>query len=205
MNGDQSSKFQDPHFFQEKYFSLFQLQKFILQAQIHQWQYDLKSFISVHWKINYVMIYIAGKQPLVIARGGFSGLFPESSSFANQMALSLSLQDTVLFCNLQLTKDGIGICLSDIRLDNSTNIALVYPKGQKTYDVNGNQVHGWFALDYTIDQLFNNVSRKSQTPCLSSISCYFTLTYGFTPLVHNASFWNNNINGMEYLKFSIGK
>lgn len=104
----------------------------------------------------------------MIARGGFSGLFPESSSFANQMAKTLSLPDMVLFCNLQLTKDGIGICLSDIKLDNSTNIAMVYPKGQKTYNVNGNQVHGWFSVDYTIDQLFNNVSCQSQTTFLST-------------------------------------
>ncbi|KAB1199661.1 putative glycerophosphoryl diester phosphodiesterase 3 [Morella rubra] len=96
-----------------------------------------------------------GERPLVIARGGFSGLFPESSSFANQMAQALSLPDMVAFCNLQLTKDGIGICLSDIRLDSSTNIALVYPNGQKTYDVNGKKVNGWFSVDYTIDQLFN--------------------------------------------------
>ncbi|KAG6628057.1 glycerophosphodiester phosphodiesterase GDPDL6 isoform X2 [Carya illinoinensis] len=134
-----------------------------------------------------------GKQPLVIARGGFSGLFPESSSFANQMAVSLSLRDTALFCNLQLTKDGIGICLSDIRLDNSTNIALVYPKGQKTYDVNGKEVHGWFALDYTIDQLFNNVSltqgilsRPSLFDLQSPISTIEDVT-GIKP----AQFWLN--------------
>ncbi|KAB1225990.1 putative glycerophosphoryl diester phosphodiesterase 3 [Morella rubra] len=113
-----------------------------------------------------------GERPLVIARGGFSGLFPESSSFANQMAQALSLPDMVAFCNLQLTKDGIGICLSDIRLDSSTNIALVYPNGQKTYDVNGKKVNGWFSVDYTIDQLFNNVSCKSQTLCIAAISWY---------------------------------
>ncbi|KAF5445738.1 hypothetical protein F2P56_034768 [Juglans regia] len=134
-----------------------------------------------------------GERPLVIARGGFSGLFPESSSFANQMAQTLSLPDTVLFCNLQLTKDGIGICLSDIRLDNSTNIAMVYPKGQKTYDVNGKQVHGWFAVDYTIDQLLNNVSltqgilsRPSLFDSQSPISAVDDVT-GIKP----AQFWLN--------------
>ncbi|KAG6673477.1 hypothetical protein I3842_16G114300 [Carya illinoinensis] len=134
-----------------------------------------------------------GERPLVIARGGFSGLFPESSSFANQMAQTLSLPDTVLFCNLQLTKDGIGICLSDIRLDNSTNIATVYPKGQKTYDVNGKQVDGWFAVDYTIDQLFNNVSltqgilsRPSLFDLQSPISAVEDVT-GIKP----AQFWLN--------------
>jgi glycerophosphoryl diester phosphodiesterase len=112
----------------------------------------------------------AGKRPFVIARGGFSGLFPESSSSANQLAVSASLADTVLFCNLKLTKDGVGICLTDIRLDNSTNIASTFPKGKKTFDVNGNKVHGWFASDYTIDQLFNNVSCKLKHLCLSPIN-----------------------------------
>lgn len=99
-----------------------------------------------------------GDEPLVIARGGFSGLFPESSSYATKMAIDTSLANVVVFCNLQLTKDGFGICQTDIRLDNSTNIALVFPKSQKVYKVNGQDVRGWFALDYTSDQIFDNVS-----------------------------------------------
>ncbi|KAJ6743024.1 GLYCEROPHOSPHODIESTER PHOSPHODIESTERASE GDPDL6-RELATED [Salix viminalis] len=74
-----------------------------------------------------------GQRPSVIARGGFSGLFPESSDFANQMALGTSVHDVVVLCNLQLTKDGVGICQGDIRLDNTTNIAMLFEKGSKTY------------------------------------------------------------------------
>ncbi|KAK1550081.1 hypothetical protein Q3G72_013371 [Acer saccharum] len=99
-----------------------------------------------------------GAEPVVIARGGFSGLFPESSGFANKMGIATSLPNTILFCNLQLSKDGVGICQTDIRLDNSTTIAMVFPKGQTTYKVNGQDVKGWFALDYTAEQLLSNVS-----------------------------------------------
>lgn len=99
-----------------------------------------------------------GGQPEIIARGGFSGIFPESSAPANQMALDTSLSDTVLLCNLQLTQDGFGICLPDIRLDNTTTAPMVFPKGKKTYKVNGQDVHGWFALDYPIDQLLGSVN-----------------------------------------------
>ncbi|KAH8504995.1 hypothetical protein Peur_045548 [Populus x canadensis] len=99
-----------------------------------------------------------GKRPSVIARGGFSGLFPESSDFANQMALGTSVHDVVVLCNLQLTKDGVGICQGDIRLDNTTNIAMLFEKGSKTYKVNGQDLTGWFALDFTADQLLANVS-----------------------------------------------
>ncbi|XVF35531.1 hypothetical protein REPUB_Repub18cG0153800 [Reevesia pubescens] len=101
---------------------------------------------------------LSGEQPLVIARGGFSGLFPESSAIANDMANQLKLTEVALFCNLQLTKDGVGICLSDIRLDNSTTIGMLFPKDVKTYNINGKQVKGWFAVDFSSDVIMNNVS-----------------------------------------------
>lgn len=101
---------------------------------------------------------MAANAPLVIARGGFSGVFPESSQYAYQFALANSVKNVVLYCDLQLTKDGAGICLSDYRLDNSTTISSVFPEGQKTYPVNGQQLQGWFSVDFTSDQLYNNVS-----------------------------------------------
>ncbi|PON79420.1 Glycerophosphoryl diester phosphodiesterase [Parasponia andersonii] len=112
---------------------------------------------------------LSGEQPLVIARGGFSGLFPESSSFANQIAISTGLADVVVSCNLQLTKDGIGLCLPDVRIDNSTTISSIYPKGQKFYNVNGQDLRGWFTLDYTSDQLLNNVTLTQNIYSRSSL------------------------------------
>lgn len=104
-----------------------------------------------------------GDEPLVVARGGFSGIFPDSSEFAVDMATTSSMSDVALFCDLQLTKDGIGICQPDVRLDNTTDIAMVYPKGEKTYNVNGQDLRGWFAVDYTSDELFNNVTCGSKS------------------------------------------
>ncbi|KAK8947176.1 putative glycerophosphoryl diester phosphodiesterase 2 [Platanthera zijinensis] len=102
---------------------------------------------------------LSGSPPSVVARGGFSGVFPESSQYAYQFAVSPgSVRDVVLFCDLQLTKDSIGICKTDIRLDNSTSIATVYPKRANTYQVNGQEVRGWFSIDFTAEELFNNVT-----------------------------------------------
>lgn len=99
----------------------------------------------------------AGEEPLVIARGGLSGVFPESSPFANQMALVSGLHNTVLYCNLQLTKDAVGICLTDLRLQNSTNIEDVFPGEHKSYNVNGKIIKGWFSVDYMSRTLFNKL------------------------------------------------
>lgn len=97
----------------------------------------------------------------MVARGGFSGIFPDSSEFAVDMAMTSSMGDIVMYCDLQLTKDGMGICQPDVVLDNTTNIGMVYPDNKKMYLVNGKQVQGWFAVDYTFDELYNNVTRKS--------------------------------------------
>ncbi|AED97007.1 unnamed protein product [Arabidopsis thaliana] len=99
-----------------------------------------------------------GQEPAVVARGGFSGLFPESSASANDLAIGTSSPGLTMLCNLQMTKDGVGLCLSDIILDNATTISSVFPKAQKTYKVNGQDLKGWFVLDYDADTIFNNVT-----------------------------------------------
>ncbi|KAK1617827.1 hypothetical protein QYE76_023344 [Lolium multiflorum] len=96
---------------------------------------------------------LSGDPPAVIAKGGFSGLFPDSSDLA--YAFAASYQDSALWCDVRLTKDGVGICLPDIKMDNCTSIANVFPKGQNTYRVNGVSTKAWFSVDYDSIQLSN--------------------------------------------------
>ncbi|RDX71362.1 Glycerophosphodiester phosphodiesterase GDPDL7, partial [Mucuna pruriens] len=94
-----------------------------------------------------------GNEPLVIARGGFTGLFPEGSPDG----ITLSQDISIFLCNLQLAKDGGAFCVSGTTLDNATTIELIDPKG-KTYNVDGREVQGHFAVDYTGAQIDQNVS-----------------------------------------------
>ncbi|XP_028208238.1 glycerophosphodiester phosphodiesterase GDPDL6-like isoform X2 [Glycine soja] len=96
---------------------------------------------------------LSGNEPLVIARGGFSGLFPEGSPDAIGLAQGIS----VFLCNLQLTKDGGAFCVTGTTLDNTTTISLVDPK-EKTYNVDGKDVQGHFSFDYTGLLIEQNVS-----------------------------------------------
>ncbi|KAE9462613.1 hypothetical protein C3L33_05479, partial [Rhododendron williamsianum] len=100
----------------------------------------------------------AGSQPVVIARGGYSGLFPDSSQFAISVAKTTGLPNVVIFCDLQLTKDDEGICQTSLQLGNSTTILDAFPDKQKSYNVNGQDVRGWFALDYTFEDLYKHVT-----------------------------------------------
>jgi len=89
----------------------------------------------------------------VIARGGFSGLFPDSSLAAYQFAMVVSVADVVLWCDVQLTKDGHGICFPDLNLANASNSEEVYPNRQKSYPVNGVTTKGWFPIDFSLTEL----------------------------------------------------
>ncbi|KAL6544526.1 hypothetical protein OROMI_023388 [Orobanche minor] len=96
---------------------------------------------------------LSGKEPLVIARGGFSGLFPDSSRMAYTWAVQTGLPDLLLWCDVQLTKDGVGICAPDIMLQNSSNIDTVYPDSRTSYVVNGVPMQGWFSVDFSFNDL----------------------------------------------------
>ncbi|XP_073124650.1 glycerophosphodiester phosphodiesterase GDPDL3-like isoform X2 [Henckelia pumila] len=96
---------------------------------------------------------LSGDAPLVLARGGFSGIFPDSSFNAYAFAVGTGLPNLHVWCDVQLTKDGAGICLPDIRLDYYSGIAYFYAYNRSTYALNGIPVTGWFSLDFTLHEL----------------------------------------------------
>ncbi|KAL2924777.1 Glycerophosphodiester phosphodiesterase GDPDL1, partial [Bienertia sinuspersici] len=102
---------------------------------------------------NKTWLTLDGSPPLVIARGGFSGLFPDSSATAYQFAAETSVSDVLLWCDVQLTKDGVGICFPRLKLDNSSAIEKAFPDESKKYDVNGVTVDGYFPIDFTFEEL----------------------------------------------------
>ncbi|KAM4092278.1 hypothetical protein ACB094_06G026700 [Castanea mollissima] len=96
---------------------------------------------------------LSGNPPKVIANGGFSGIFPSSTSYAYNLAVLISVPDVVLWCDVQLTKDGVGICAPDLLLSNSSDIADIFKKRNKAYLVNGVPTKGWFSVDFTFKEL----------------------------------------------------
>ncbi|KAL1821457.1 hypothetical protein DCAR_0417869 [Daucus carota subsp. sativus] len=96
---------------------------------------------------------LKGDAPLVIANGGFSGLFPHSSSIAYAFALQTGLPNTILWCDVQLTSDGYGVCLPDLLLNNGSDTGDQFPNKKKTYLINGNRTTGWFSVDFTLSEL----------------------------------------------------
>lgn len=105
---------------------------------------------------------LSGNAPLVIARGGFSGIFPDSSFLAYQWAAMTGLPHLHVWCDVQLTRDGVGICFPDTRLNNASNIDQVYGNRRNAYTINGVPQEGWFSVDFTQNEL-------------ASVNCKFVL------------------------------
>ncbi|XP_022546453.2 glycerophosphodiester phosphodiesterase GDPDL4-like [Brassica napus] len=96
---------------------------------------------------------LTGEAPLVIARGGFSGLFPDSSVTAYSFVSATSVPDAVLWCDVQLTKDGVGICFPDVTMYKDSNVQDAYPKRKNSYLLNGVPTQDWFTIDFTSKDL----------------------------------------------------
>ncbi|WZY76237.1 hypothetical protein YC2023_022621 [Brassica napus] len=128
---------------------------------------------------------LSGDAPLVIARGGFSGLFPDSSLPAYDLAKQTSLAGSVLWCDVQLTKDGLGICFPDLELNNASTIEYFYPNRQKSYPVNGVTTQGWFTIDFFLRDLKNaSLIRGILSSFLISASRTVSIDYISSPEVN---------------------
>ncbi|XP_047945390.1 glycerophosphodiester phosphodiesterase GDPDL6-like isoform X1 [Salvia hispanica] len=99
-----------------------------------------------------------GGQPEVVALGGYSGFFPSSSMSAYDFSHDVSMPGTIQYCNVHFSKDNVGFCIAQINLMNTTSIEEYDPKGIKEYNVYGQQVRGYFGVDYPANVLFENVT-----------------------------------------------
>lgn len=70
-----------------------------------------------------VIVFIlscASAKPVIVSYNGASGIYPGSSNLAYQKAVDDGAD--IIDCFVQLTRDGVPICLSSINLVDSTTI-----------------------------------------------------------------------------------
>jgi hypothetical protein len=91
---------------------------------------------------------------VIIANGGTSGLYPDQTLPAYTDAINTSSLPLSLSCDLQLTKDNLGICRTGLNLTHST--LSPYFNVTNTYIVDGVPVFGYFSVDYTLAELLSS-------------------------------------------------
>lgn len=114
--------------------------------------------------------------PLVISYNGASGNYPGSTDLAYNNAI-LDGAD-ILDCSVQMTKDGVPICLGSINLINSTTVAQTEFNSflKSVPELGGNGIYT-FDLGWTDIQGLTRKFSTAQKQFLENtiLSCY-TLT-----------------------------
>ena len=92
-------------------------------------------------------------EPLVIAHRGASGHRPEHTAGAYRLAFRLAADSVEL--DLHATRDGELVCLHDLELSRTTDVAsrpeLAHLR--RSVEVGGRVLSGWFVHDLTLAQL----------------------------------------------------
>ncbi len=92
-------------------------------------------------------------RPLLVAHRGASGYAPEHTLLAYELAIRQGAD--FVEQDLQITKDGVLVCLHDPELSRTTNVKAVFPDRATERDVEGqgNAKKGWYVVDFTLAEL----------------------------------------------------
>jgi len=96
---------------------------------------------------------LATNKPLLIAHRGASGYAPEHTLAGYKLAMEQGAD--FVEQDLQVTKEGVLICLHDPDLARTTNVAEVFPDRTMVRDpeATGTPKRGWYTVDFTLAEI----------------------------------------------------
>jgi glycerophosphoryl diester phosphodiesterase len=94
--------------------------------------------------------YPKGRRILVAHRGA-SAYAPEHTREAYLLAIEQGAD--FVEQDLQITKDGVLVCLHDTTLERTTDVATVFPDRFKTVEVKGETKKVWNVADFTLAEI----------------------------------------------------
>ena len=96
---------------------------------------------------------VARKSPrkIVLGHRGASAYAPENTLPAYRLAIKQGVD--FVEQDLQITRDGVLICLHDLTLERTTNVEEVFPDRFREAERDGRKVREWPASDFTFDEI----------------------------------------------------
>jgi glycerophosphoryl diester phosphodiesterase len=95
-------------------------------------------------------VSLAGR-PLVIAHRGASGYRPEHTLGAYELAVEMGAD--CVEPDLVMTRDGALVARHEPEIGTTTDVALKFPDRRTRKPVDGAEVEGWFADDFTLAEI----------------------------------------------------
>jgi glycerophosphoryl diester phosphodiesterase len=92
-------------------------------------------------------------RPLLVAHRGASGYAPEHTLAAYELAIQQGAD--FVEQDLQITKDGVLVCMHDPEMSRTTNVKELFPDRATERDVEGqgNPKKGWYVADFTLAEI----------------------------------------------------
>src|SRR6266511_3764755 len=85
---------------------------------------------------------------ILVAHRGASAYAPEHTLESYQLALKQGAD--FVEQDLQITRDGVLVCLHDLTLERTTNVKEIFPTRSREEAVNGTPVRHWYVSDFTL-------------------------------------------------------
>ncbi|XP_010416257.1 PREDICTED: glycerophosphodiester phosphodiesterase GDPD5-like isoform X2 [Camelina sativa] len=106
-----------------------------------------------------VKLPLQTSRPYNIAHRGSNGEIPEETAASYLRAIEEGTD--FIETDILSSKDGVLICFHDVILDETTNVAThkEFADREKTYEVQGFNVTGFFPFDFTLKELIRTKQR----------------------------------------------
>lgn len=88
---------------------------------------------------------------ILVAHRGASAYTPEHTLESYQLALKQGAD--YVEQDLQITRDGILVCLHDLTLERTTNVKEIFPARFREEPVNGQPTPRWYVSDFTLKEI----------------------------------------------------
>lgn len=93
----------------------------------------------------------AAPRKILIAHRGASAYAPENTLPAYRLAIEQGAD--YVEQDLQITRDGVLVCLHDVTLERTTDAARVYPQRGRAVDAAGETARRWPVADFTLEEV----------------------------------------------------
>ncbi|XP_011623962.1 glycerophosphodiester phosphodiesterase GDPD6 [Amborella trichopoda] len=155
-------------------------------------------------------------RPYNVAHRGSNGELPEETSPAYMRAIEEGAD--FIETDILATKDGALICFHDVCLNDVTDVAKhkEFANRKRTYEVQGENITGWFTVDFTLEELktlrlkqrykFRDQSYNGKFPIITfeefiSIALDAPRVVGIYPEMKNPVFINQHVKWADGKKY----
>ncbi len=101
--------------------------------------------------VSVMLTAFSFQEKMLVAHRGASGYAPEHTAVAYELAIKQGAD--YVEQDLQVTRDGVLVCLHDSTLERTTNVEEVFPDRWTEIQIKGKNRRVWYVRDFTLEEI----------------------------------------------------